>query len=130
MHIRRIASLSVIAALVVGAATATAQRILADFAGTWNVTIEGPQGPMNSQLTLKQTADTVAGEISSEQIGKAPVTGMVKGDSIKFSFGIDMQGQQLSIQGTGALKDKDNLAGMIEVVGMGASFPFSAARKP
>ena len=48
MHIRRIASLSVIAALVVGAATATAQRILADFAGTWNVTIEGPQGPMNS----------------------------------------------------------------------------------
>ena len=98
MHIRRIASLSVIAALVVGAATATAQRILADFAGTWNVTIEGPQGPMNSQLTLKQTADTVAGEISSEQIGKAPVTGMVKGDSIKFSFGIDMQGQQLSIR--------------------------------
>lgn len=129
MHIKRLASLSLVAALVIGAATATAQRILADFSGTWNVTIEGPQGPMNSQLTLKQNADTVAGEFNSE-IGKAPVSGMVKGDSIKFSFGIDMQGQQLSIQGTGALKDKDNLAGMIEVVGMGASFPFSAARKP
>ena len=84
---------------------------------------------MNSQLSLKQTADTISGEFSSE-IGKAPVSGMVKGDSIKFSFGIDMQGQQLSIQGTGALKDKDNLAGMIEVIGMGASFPFAAARKP
>jgi len=129
MHIKRLASLSVVAALVIGAATATAQRILADFSGTWNVTIEGPQGPMNSQLTLKQNADTIAGEFNSE-IGKAPVSGMVKGDSIKFSFGIDMQGQQLSIQGTGALKDKDNLAGMIEVVGMGASFPFVAARKP
>jgi len=129
MHIRRIASLSVIAALVVGAATATAQRMLADFSGTWNVTVEGPQGPMNSQLTLKQTADTIAGEFSSE-IGKAPVSGMVKGDSIKFSFGLDMQGQQLSIQGTGALKDKDNLGGMLEVIGMGASFPFAATRKP
>src|SRR6188508_3309259 len=69
MHIRRIASLSVIAALVIGAATAGAQRILADFSGTWNVTIEGPQGPMNSQLSLKQTADTISGEFSSE-IGK------------------------------------------------------------
>jgi hypothetical protein len=129
MHIRRIASLSVVAALVIGAATATAQRILADFSGTWTVTVEGPQGPMNSQLTIKQTADTVAGEFSSE-IGKAPVSGMVKGDSIKFSFGLDMQGQQLSIQGTGALTDKDNLAGLIEIVGMGASFPFAAKRQP
>jgi hypothetical protein len=130
MHIRRIASLSVVVALTIGAATATAQRILADFTGTWGVTIEGPQGAMLSQLTLKQTADTVAGEIASDQIGKAPVSGMVKGDSIKFSFGVDMQGQQLSIQAVGALKDKDNLAGTIEVIGMGASFPFSAARKP
>ena len=129
MHIRRIASLTVVAALMIGAATATAQRILADFSGVWNVTIDGPQGPMNSQLTLKQTADTVAGEFESE-LGKAPVSGMVKGDSIKFSFGIDMGGQQLSIQGTGALKDKDNLAGQVEVVGMGAAFPFAAVRKP
>ena len=129
MHIRRIASLTVVAALMIGAATATAQRILADFSGVWNVTIDGPQGPMNSQLTLKQTADTVAGEFESE-LGKAPVSGMVKGDSIKFSFGIDMGGQQLSIQGTGALKDKDNMAGSVEAVGMGAAFPFAATRKP
>ncbi len=129
MNIRRIASLSVVAALVIGAATATAQRMLADFSGTWNVTVDGPQGPMNSQLTLKQTADTVAGQFESE-IGTAPVSGMVKDDSIKFSFGLDMGGQQLSIQGTGALKDKDNLAGQIEVIGMGAAFPFAATRKP
>ena len=40
-----------------------------------------------------------------------------------------MGGQQLSIQVTGALKDKDNLAGTIEVIGMGAGFPFTATRK-
>ena len=124
---QRIARLSVVAALFLGAATATAQRMLADFGGVWNVTVEGPQGPMNSQLTLKQTADTVSGEFESE-LGKAPVSGMVKGDSIKFSFGLDMGGQQISIQATGALKDKDNLAGSLEVAGMGG-FPFTAVKK-
>ena len=124
---QRIARLSVVAALLLGAATATAQRMLADFGGVWNVTVEGPQGAMNSVLTLKQIADTVAGDFESE-LGKAPVSGMVKGDSIKFSFGIDMGGQMLSIQGVGALKDKDNMAGTVEAVGMGG-FPFTATKK-
>lgn len=123
----RIARLSVVATLFVGAATATAQRMLADFGGVWNVTVEGPQGAMNSQLTLKQTADTISGEFQSE-IGNAPVSGMVKGDSIKVSFGIDMGGQQLSLQLIGALKDADNLGGTIEAAGMGG-FPFVATRK-
>ncbi len=124
---QRIARLSVVAALFLGAATATAQHLLADFGGVWNVTVEGPQGAMNSVLTLKQTADTVAGEFESE-LGKAPVSGMVKGDSIKFSFGIDMGGQQLSIQGIGALKDKNSMAGTVEAAGMGG-FPFTATKK-
>ncbi|MBL0169778.1 MAG: hypothetical protein IPP90_03465 [Gemmatimonadaceae bacterium] len=124
---QRIARLSVVAALFFGAATATAQRILADFSGAWNVTVEGPQGPMNSMLTLKQTGDTISGEFQSE-IGNAPVSGMVKGDSIKVSFGIDMGGQQLSLQVIGALKDADNLGGTIEAAGMGG-FPFVATRK-
>lgn len=124
---QRIARLSVVAALFIGAATATAQRMLADFGGVWNVTVEGPQGATNSVLTLKQTADTVAGDFESE-LGKAPVSGMVKGDSIKFSFGIDMGGQMLSIQGIGALKDKNSMSGTVEAAGMGG-FPFTATKK-
>ena len=124
---QRITRLSVVVALFLGAATATAQRVLADFGGVWNVSVEGPQGTMNSVLTLKQTGDTVAGEFESE-LGKAAVSGMVKGDSIKFSFGLDAGGQQISIQGIGALKDTDNMAGTVEAAGMGG-FPFSAARK-
>ncbi|MBP6771494.1 MAG: hypothetical protein KA154_00775 [Gemmatimonadaceae bacterium] len=124
---QRFARLSVVAALVLSAATAAAQHVLADFGGTWSVVVEGPQGPMNSELALTQKGDTVAGEFSSE-IGKAPVSGMVKGDSIKLAFGLDMGGQQLSLVVTGALKDKDNLGGVIEAAGMGG-FPFTAARK-
>jgi hypothetical protein len=53
---------------------------------------------------------------------------MVKGDSIKLAFGLDMGGQQLSLVVTGALKDKHNLGGVLVAAGMGG-FPFTAARK-
>jgi len=127
MTTKRFARLAFVGALVLGAATATAQRVLADFAGTWNVTVEGPQGPMGSVLTLEQKGDTLSGKFSSE-IGEAPVSGMVKGDSVKIALGLDMGGQQLSLQITGALKDADNMGGVVEAVGMGG-FPFVATRK-
>jgi len=123
----RFARLAAVGVLLFGAATAAAQHILADFAGTWNVTVEGPQGPMGSVLTLAQKGDTLSGKFSSE-IGEAPVEGMVKGDSVKIAFGLDMGGQQLSLQIAGALKDPDNMAGVVEAVGMGG-FPFTATRK-
>lgn len=123
----RFARLAVIGALVFGAATATAQRLLADVSGTWNVTVEGPQGPMGSVLTIEQKGDTLSGKFSSE-IGEAPISGMVKGDSVKIALGLDMGGQQLSLQIAGALKDADNMAGVVEAVGMGG-FPFTATRK-
>lgn len=123
----RFARLAVVGALLLGAATATAQRMFADFAGTWSVTVEGPQGAMLSEISLTQKGDTLSGKFMSE-IGEAPVAGMAKGDSIKMAFGIDMGGQQLEIQVTGALKDKDNMGGTIEAVGMGG-LPFTATRK-
>jgi hypothetical protein len=122
----RIARFTVAAALLLTAATATAQRFLADVAGTWNVTVEGPQGPMSSQLVLTQKGDTLSGKFASE-IGEAPISGMVKGDSVKIALALDMGGQQLSLQIAGALKDKDKMAGVVEAVGMGG-FPFVAAR--
>lgn len=124
---QRIARLTVVAALFVSAATAGAQRLFADFSGAWNVTVQGPQGPMNSLLTLKQTGDTVSGDFESE-LGKAAVNGLVKGDTMRFVFALDMQGQAINIQATGILKDKDNVAGNLEVVGMGG-FPFTATKK-
>ncbi len=127
MTTQRFARLAVVGALLIGAATATAQRVLADLSGTWSVSVEGPQGPMLSELSLTQKGDTVSGKFMSE-IGEAPVSGMVKGDSVKMAFGLDMGGQQMEIQITGALKDKDNMGGTVEAVGMGG-FPFTATRK-
>lgn len=124
---QRFARLSLVAALVLGAATAAAQHIRADFAGSWSVLVEGPQGPMSSEFALVQKGDTVAGEFISE-IGRAPVAGLAKGDSLKLLISLDMGGQQLALTVSGALKDKDNLTGTVDAAGMGA-FPFTAARK-
>ena len=128
---QRITRLSLALALTLGAvtaaATATAQRMFADFSGGWNVTVQGPQGPMNSVLNLKQKGDTVSGTFESE-LGTAAINGLAKGDSLKFVFALDAGGQQLSLQATATLKDKDNLNGVIEAAGMGG-FPFTATRK-
>jgi hypothetical protein len=123
----RILRVAALGAVLLATASAGAQRWLADFAGVWNVTVQSPQGPLNSILTLKQSGDTVSGDFESE-LGKAAVSGLAKGDSLKFVFGLDMGGQQINIMAT-AVKDKDNLNGNMEVAGMGA-FPFSAVRKP
>jgi len=124
-HIARLASAAV---LLLSAGTAAAQVLLADFSGGWNVTVEGPQGPMASTLTLTQTGDSVAGKFESE-VGSAPVRGSVNGDSLRIVFSLDVGGQALDLEGTGALKDAERMDGKIIAAGMG-EFPFSATRQP
>jgi hypothetical protein len=57
------------------------------------------------------------------------VAGVVKGDTLRFAFQLDMGGQQLVINGVGAIKDKDNMNGALDVAGMGV-MPFTAVRQP
>lgn len=121
---RRFAPLAFVFALF--ATTTAAISFLADFSGTWNVTVQGPQGAMASKLTLAQKADSVSGMFESE-VGSAPLAGTVKGDSVRFNFAIDAGGQMLNLVALAALTDKDNLAGKIVAEGMG-EFPFAGTR--
>lgn len=91
------------------------------------MSIATPDQARTSTLTLEQKGDSIMGTTESE-LGSAQVRGVVKGDSVFFGFGLDMGGQQIIINGTGAIKDKDNMSGMLDVSGMGA-FPFSATRQ-
>ena len=111
------------------AITATAQRMFADVSGKWTFTVDAPNGQTNSLATFKQEGEALTGTLEIEQMGTRPLTGSVKGDTIRFAFTIDMGGQIAEIQSTGVLKDKDSLAGQMELAGMGA-FPFSAKRNP
>ncbi len=129
MSLRRrlLASLSLVA--VVTSVAAAAPRLLADLSGKWNVTVTTPDGGTQpSVMTLTQKGDSVSGTLES-QLGSAPMAGVVKGDTLRFAFQLDMGGQQLLINGVGALKDKDNMNGALDVSGMG-TMPFTAVRQP
>jgi hypothetical protein len=114
--------------LSVTAAAATAQRMFADVSGKWSFTAETPQGASTSLLTAKQTGDSLSGTLDIEQMGSRPVAGVVKGDTVRFWFSVDIGGQMLDIRGQGLLTDADNMAGQLELAGMG-TFPFTAKKQ-
>lgn len=109
------------------AITVSAQRMFADVSGKWAFTVDAPQGQTNSLATFKQEGEALTGTLEIEQMGTRPIAGSVKGDTVRFAFTIDMNGQTLELQSTGVLKDKDSMAGQMELAGMGA-FPWSAKR--
>lgn len=117
------------ATLLVGlsAFSANASRFLADLTGTWSVAVDAQGQSVTSTLTVEQKGDSISGVLASE-LGEAKVLGAVKGDTVNFVFGLDMNGQQLNIAATALLTDADNMAGSMDVAGMG-NMPFSARRQ-
>ncbi len=125
----RFAVTAAVVMISLSAITATAQRMFADVSGKWTFTVDAPNGQTNSLATFKQEGEALTGTLEIEQFGTRQLTGSVKGDTVRFAFTIDMGGQIAEIQSTGVLKDKDSLAGQMELAGMGA-FPWSAKRNP
>ena len=125
----RIAIAAAAVMLSLSAVTATAQRLFADVTGKWTFTTETPNGSSNSIGTLKQDGEALTGTLEIDQMGTANLAGTVKGDTVRFTFTLDMGGQQMQIASTGVLKDKDSMSGQMELAGMGA-FPFVGKRNP
>ncbi|MDQ6675981.1 MAG: hypothetical protein M3Z09_01650 [Acidobacteriota bacterium] len=57
----------------------------ADISGTWNVTVEIQGNTGTPTFVLKQDGGKLTGTYSG-MLGEAPVTGMVQGDQVEFSF--------------------------------------------
>ena len=124
---RRFAAATLLFSVV--AVTATAQRLLADVSGKWTMSVNTPNGPTESTATWKQTGDTLSGTIESEMMGSAKVTGMVKGDTVRFAFTVDIQGQQIPLTAGGVLnKTADAMEGTVSAAGMG-DFPMTMKKQ-
>ncbi|HYW30311.1 MAG TPA: hypothetical protein VE869_02310 [Gemmatimonas sp.] len=107
-----------------------AQRMFADVTGKWEISLSMNGAASTSMLDVTQKGDSISGTIESEQIGSRAIAGTVKGDTVRFGFSVDMQGNVLEITAGALVKDKDSMEGEIALPnGMGA-FPFSAKRKP
>ena len=94
-------------------------------AGAWNVTVDTPQGPNSSTLTLKQDGDKLSGDLASA-MGSTPVTGTMSAGTVAVTANIDMQGTSLQLVLSGKV-DADTMTGEMKIGDFG-SFPFKATR--
>jgi len=97
-----------------------------DITGTWEMTVESPQGTMNITIEYKQEGETLTGKHVSE-MGEAPLKGTVKGNEIVYTLTMDMGGQQFSIVHKGKV-DGDTITGTAELGEMG-TMNWTAKRK-
>ncbi|MBC8090114.1 MAG: hypothetical protein H7Z40_22890 [Phycisphaerae bacterium] len=109
---------------------AAAQHVLADISGTWMVSAQSPEGARESIAAFKQQGTALTGTIDVADLGSAKLAGTVKGDTVQFSFSLDVQGNAIPVAVSGVVKDKDNMAGTITLPGDMGNYPFTAKRKP
>src|SRR5215510_12488171 len=65
-------------------------------AGAWDLTVDTPQGPNTSTLTLKLDGDKLSGDLAS-QAGSTPVTGTFSAGTVAVTANLDIQGTSLQL---------------------------------
>jgi hypothetical protein len=118
-------TLLALAFLAIAPALALAQ---ADISGSWDVTIDSPQGPAAVEATLKQDGENVTGQIISP-LGNVELKGTMVKDTLTVNYSIPLQGQTLEITMNGKLEGADVMKGAVVIVGLG-EVPWTAKRKP
>jgi hypothetical protein len=114
--LRRLLTISLLAACAVGVATVHAAD--ANVTGTWNMTVEVQGTTGNPTFTLKQQGTEVSGTYKGS-MGEAPVTGTVNGNEITLKYKGSTQGVELDVTYAGTvegdtMKGKINFGGMAE----------------
>jgi len=94
-------------------------------AGSWDVTLNSPQGTFNLQFNLKQDGEKVSGVIKGQR-GELPVEGTLKGKEVTLKWTTKYQDSDLPITLTGAL-DGSTMKGSADYGGF-AQGDFSAKR--
>jgi curli biogenesis system outer membrane secretion channel CsgG len=98
-----------------------------DVTGTWDMTVESPQGALEVTAVLKQEGEQLTGTQAS-QMGEVALEGTVVGNEIKYTINIDAGGQQMSIVFAGKVEG-DTMAGVFDFGGMGTASWTAKRRK-
>ena len=98
-----------------------------DVTGTWELSMEGPDGPMTVTAVYKQEGEKLTGTQASPMGGEDKLEGTVKDNVIQYTIHVDMGGQQMAIPFTGKV-DGDTITGSMTLGEMG-SMNFTAKRK-
>jgi hypothetical protein len=95
---------------------ASAQAV--DLSGKWIFTVQTPTGTGKSTFTLKQAGQKISGTYEG-RYGKAPFVGTVKGNAVRMSINVPVDGKPLEITYDGTiventLKGKMIMPGIVE----------------
>ncbi len=99
----------------------------ADISGTWNMAVETEMGSGTPTIVLKQDGEKLSGTYNG-QLGEAPLTGTVKGDTVSFWFEVSPGGDKIKVTYSGKLEGAVKMKGEIDFAGMGKG-TFTGAKK-
>jgi hypothetical protein len=99
-------------ALVLVVLTSVLPLAQSDITGTWELTINGPQGAVTADATFKQTGEKISGTLTSPQ-GEVEVAGTMSGNALKIQFNVPTEQGPLDIVMTADV-DGDSMKGMID----------------
>ncbi len=114
-----------VAALSFGLDTVKAQEG-AKIAGSWDFTVESPQGTFPSLLVITQEGDKLTGAMKSTRGERALDKVAINGDDVTLAITIQFQGSDMVITYTGKL-DGDSMKGEADFGGL-ATGDWSAVR--
>ena len=103
-------------AVVVGLFFAAAPGAQNGVSGSWELAINGPEGPISAEATLTQDGDKVSGMLSSPQ-GETPVAGTISGNTLALALTVTTPQGMLEIR-VMAEVDGTEMKGMMDF-GMG-----------
>ncbi|MFM8533204.1 MAG: hypothetical protein ACKOEC_06380 [Acidimicrobiia bacterium] len=98
----------------------------ANVSGEWTFNVTTDQGGGTPTITFKQDGEKLTGKYVG-QLGTADLTGTVKGNAIKFTFTLDVQGQQAPVNYEGTV-EKNTMNGKLDIGGM-VNGTFTATKK-
>lgn len=100
-----------------------------DVTGTWELTVNTPEGTQKATLEITQKGSEVTGMFRTELFGSTEVkSGSVAGKKLTVNVGLNVGGNTLDITFTGDV-DGDAMKGTANVAGQG-NVDFSGTRKP
>ena len=94
--------------------------------GEWAFTVQTDQGGGTPTITFKQDGEKLTGKYNG-QLGVADLTGTVKGNDVKFTFTVDVGGQQAPVSYAGTV-EKNTMKGTLDIGGM-VNGTFTATKK-
>jgi hypothetical protein len=108
---------TLIVAIVLGMVAALSSAAFAEDAakvgGTWEMTMQGRQGPVTNTLTIDQTSNTFKGTLKTMR-GETPVEGKVDGNKISFTVERDTPNGKFTQEFSGTV-DGDSIKGTVKM---------------